>query len=64
MVGVTKLLMTTGRGMARVHGFPDFPMAMIDHPTGNLEGVVDASEIEELAKQAAPQVERILLGKS
>lgn len=63
-VGVTKLAMTTGKGMARSQGFPDFPIAMIDHPKGALEGLHEAKEVDKLAKQAVIQVENILLGKS
>ena len=33
-IGVKKLVETTGRGMCRAQGIPDYPMAVIDHATG------------------------------
>ena len=64
VVGVEKLVKTTGRGMASAQGFPDLPMAILDHSVGVLEGVHDDEKIGQLAHQAALQVENILLGKS
>ncbi len=62
-VGVDKLVMTTGRGMARAQGFPDLAIAAIEHISGSLEGVHDPKEIDRMAQQAAGQVEKILTGK-
>lgn len=62
-VGTEKLAMTTGRGMARIQGVPGFPIVSLTHDGGNMTGWRDLEEIEKMAQQAAPQVERILLGK-
>ena len=63
VVGVAKLVMTTGKGMLRSQGYPDMKVAVLDYPMGHLGGLVDQQEIDRLAKQAADQVEGILLGK-
>ena len=63
VVGVEKLVMTTGKGMARAQGYPDFPMVVIRHSTGHLMGLDDANVIRELAEAAAPQIAAILLGE-
>ena len=63
-IGVRQLVMTTGKGMARIQGVPDFPIAVLVHAMGALESIDDPKVIEDLANQALPQVENILLGKS
>jgi hypothetical protein len=63
-VGVKKLVETTGRGMCRAQGVPDYPIAMVDHPTGSLASVKDPETISRNAADLADQVERILLGRS
>ena len=55
--------MTTGRGMARIQGVPDFPIAII-HGKGRLESVSDPHEIQAVAEEVASQVEKILLSGS
>ena len=60
VIGTDRLVNTTGRGMARAHGAPDFPFAVIEHP---LENCKELSELVEKARVAATQVEAILLGK-
>ena len=62
-VGTELLAMTTGRGMAKIQGVPDFPIVTVVATGGNMTGMRDEEEIEKMAQQAAPQVERILLGK-
>jgi hypothetical protein len=62
-IGVQQLVMTTGRGMARIQGVPDFPIAVLTHAMGALESIDDPKVIEGLANQAMPQVETILLGR-
>ncbi len=57
------MVKTTGRGMARIQGVPDFPMAVLIHALGALEGIDDPAVIEGLANPAIPQVEKILLGR-
>ena len=64
-IGVEKLVMTTGRGMARIQGFPDFPIAVIENPTGTFTGAErDARRFQAIAESAASQVESILLGRN
>ncbi len=60
-IGVKKLVETTGRGMCRAQGLPDYPIAVIDHPTGSLASVSDAATLSRFAALVADQVERILL---
>jgi predicted dienelactone hydrolase len=61
-VGVDKLVETTGRGMCRAQGLPDYPIAVISHPTGSLASVQDAGTLDKYAAQVAEQVARILTG--
>lgn len=61
-VGVEKLVETTGRGMCRAQGVPDYPIASIAHPTGSLASVTDAETLSRFAAAIADQVERILTG--
>jgi hypothetical protein len=60
VVGVEKLIKTTGIGMARAQGVPDLPMIVLDHSIGILEGTHEAGIIDKLAFQAAVQMEQIL----
>ncbi len=59
-IGVKKLVETTGRGMCRAQGVPDYPIAVIDHPTGSLASLNDTASVSRFAAQIAEQVERIL----
>jgi hypothetical protein len=59
-VGVKKLVETTGRGMCRAQGIPDYPIAVVDHPTGSLASLNDGALISRYAAAIADQVERIL----
>jgi hypothetical protein len=61
-IGTEMLVMTTGRGMAKIQGIPDFPIVSLVRSGGNMTGWRDQEEIEKMAQQAASQVERILLG--
>ena len=63
-IGVQQLVMTTGKGMARIQGVPDFPIAVLIHAMGALESIDDPKVIEGLADQAVPQVKNILLGRN
>ncbi len=62
-IGVEKLVMTTGRGMARAQGIPDYPIAVVSHDMGAMADMHDDGEVQKMAAAAAPQVEAILLGK-
>ena len=61
-IGVDKLVQTTGRGMARAQGIPDYPIAVISHPMGTLADLRNNQQANELAAAAASQVEAILIG--
>ena len=63
-VGVQKLVETTGRGMCRAQGVPEYPIATVDHSTGSLASVKDAETLSRYAALVADQVERILTGRS
>ncbi len=60
-IGVEKLAMTTGIGMARAQGFPHLRIAMLAHTMGIMVGHHDSTFIDMQAKQLTEQVERILL---
>jgi hypothetical protein len=62
-VGVEKLVETTGRGMCRAQGVPDYPIATVAHPTGSLASVKDAETLSRYAALVADQVERILTSR-
>jgi len=59
-VGVRKLVETTGRGMCRAQGIPDYPIATIDHATGSLASLNDVATASRFAAEVADQVDRIL----
>jgi hypothetical protein len=63
MIGVESLVNATGRAMARAHGCPDYPIAVIPSEVGVLNDVRDAEHIQMLARTAFAQVEAILLGR-
>jgi hypothetical protein len=46
--------------MCRAQGMPDYPIAVVDHPTGSLASVNDAGTISRYAALVADQIERIL----
>ena len=59
-IGVKKLVETTGRGMCRAQGMPEYPVAVIDHPTGSLASLQDSATISRYAAEVADEVARIL----
>jgi hypothetical protein len=59
-IGVKKLVETTGRGMCRAQGMPDYPIAVIDHPTGSLASLKNRKTISRYAAQVADEVARLL----
>jgi hypothetical protein len=60
MVGAEKLVNMTGKGMAKLQGLPDFPLAIIPGE-GLLEGIRTDEERRQVAIGIAAQVENILL---
>ena len=60
MVGAEKLVKTTGRGMAKLQGLPDFPLAVIAG-YGLLDSIREEEAWLRVATDIANQVENILL---
>lgn len=58
VIAVKKLAMTTGRGMAKAQGVPDFPIAILDHSFGAVTG---EANLDPYVPGVADQVEQILL---
>jgi hypothetical protein len=54
-LGTERLASTTGKGMARFHGLPDFPIVMIRDRV-RLEGVRDADERKAIVKEILPRI--------
>jgi hypothetical protein len=61
VVGVEKLLMTTGRGMARAQGYPDLPVATFKHEAGIMTAATGEDAMHAAMVDAAAQVEDIVL---
>lgn len=59
-IGVEKLVMTTGKGMARALGVPDYSIAVLSHDMGVLGDLKSDEEVKALAIDAAIQVEAYL----
>lgn len=57
---ITEPFVPSARAIAGQHGRPDFPHVAVRHPITSL----DDDELRERARQAAPQVADILLGRS
>lgn len=64
MIGVESLVKTTGRGMARAQGVPDYPMAIVPHNLGTLEDLRGEEDVDTIAQSVVDQVEAILTGKA
>jgi len=62
-VGTDKLVESTGRAMARIHGVPDFPVATIPWSRGGMENISSADDARALAELAVRQVEEIVLSR-
>lgn len=60
VVGLDKLVNTTGRGMANALGYPSLEMATIPYNAHEWGGSANSEEHANKAAVAAPQVERIL----
>lgn len=63
MIGIESLVNTTGRGMARAQGVPDYPMAIVPHELGTLEDLRSDEEVANIAQSIVDQVEAILTGR-
>lgn len=62
VIGIEKLVNTTGRGMARAQGVPDYPIAVVGHELGIIEDLKNDQEVDTIAKSLVDQVEAMLLG--
>ena len=54
---ITNVFDNTAKAMAKMMGVPDFTYGSVRHPLSSLT----SEEIKERAREAAPQVKRILL---
>lgn len=61
-VGVEKLVRTTGKGMARAHGMPEYNFAVIVHEMGVLEDLRSQEQIDAIAENLVPQIVHGLTG--
>jgi hypothetical protein len=55
----TSALRASAEAMAKIQGIPDYKYAVVPHPVSSL----DAEELKQHAKIAAPQVLEILRGE-
>jgi hypothetical protein len=62
VVGLDKLVNTTGKGMANALGYPSLRMATIPYSADEWGGSADEADHAHKAEIAAPQVETILSG--
>jgi hypothetical protein len=56
-------LRDSARAIARISGHPDYPMITVDYPYIPT-ATWSADEIKTLAKELAPQIRDLLLGRS
>ena len=63
VVGLDKLVNTTGKGMARAQGYPSLNFAVIPHFQSEWGSAATEEELKARAAAVAPQVESILTGK-
>jgi len=63
LLGVDRLVNTTGRTMARAQGAPDYPVAVIPSDFAATDTVEGDKDVEAMAQATVSQVEAILLGK-
>ncbi len=57
---ITEPFVPSAKAIANQHGRPDFPHVAVRHPITSL----DEDELRERARQAAPRVADILLGRA
>ena len=62
-IGSEAFVRTTGRGMCRAHGYPDYPLVTVHCAIGdsNVEGQIQtADQVRQAIDEALPQVEKLL----
>jgi hypothetical protein len=62
VVGLDKLVNTTGKAMARLQGYPSLNFAVFPYSASEWGSAATEEELETRAASVAPQVERILTG--
>jgi hypothetical protein len=60
VVAVEKLAETTGRGMCRAQGIPDYPLATFSYHTGSLASLNDEKAVGKYVDAIVEQMEEIL----
>ncbi|MBI4763895.1 MAG: hypothetical protein HY787_04740 [Deltaproteobacteria bacterium] len=56
---ITEPFIPTARAIAEIRALPDYRFAVLKHPIGSL----NEDELRQRARDAAPQIIKILLGK-
>jgi hypothetical protein len=62
VVGLDKLVNTTGKAMARLQGYPSLNFAVFPYAASEWGSAATEEELKARAASVAPQVERILTG--
>ncbi|MFC1919187.1 hypothetical protein ACFLWX_00140 [Chloroflexota bacterium] len=62
MIGIEKLVITTGKAMARAHGMIDYPVAVVSHAMGPIEDLKNGKGVKSIAEPVVEQVADILIG--
>jgi hypothetical protein len=57
---ITEPFIPTARAIAEIRALPDYSFAVLKHPIGSL----NEDELRQRAREAAPQIIEILLGKN
>ena len=60
VVGLDKLVNSTGKAMARAQGYPSLNFAVFPYSAGEWGSAATEDELKARAASVAPQVERIL----
>jgi len=63
VVGLDKLVNTTGKAMARTQGYPSLNFAVFPYFASEWGGAATEEEVKKRAALLVPQVERILTGE-
>jgi hypothetical protein len=63
VLGLDKLVNTTGKAMARTQGYPSLACAVFPYSVNEWAGAATLEEVRNRVELLVPQVERILLGR-
>jgi hypothetical protein len=64
VVGLDKLVNTTGKAMARAQGYPGLPFAEFPYVASEWGSAASEAELKGRAESVVPQIVKILLGAS